>query len=892
MAAQKNLTSSLLIFALFFTVFFSACTKPSAEHWPDFVPQSTFFVIIPDANSTVEQVLANPLIPLMDDITPSVMQLVTTIQSHSSEPIMVDALLLHPGSSNNWEPVWITKSVDGLPERLTGAYQREYEQNQYEFKGYTIEKLFFGDRTIFMARLGNWTMYSESSISIESSIRSLIGTEENMRLSDEQLNPGSIIMNTESMDRWAQQLTQVMYRPFLDGIFEGVSPVVLNQIGPADDWEWQLQGTMQLKDSTSALVKYLSQPAASFTLDRFIPTNAAGFSIFRANQQVLPNFEDVELNQETDEYIRSHQNIWHTVQQNLRDEVAFVTFANSGPASSSEYLFLRTISDSSAIQSALNTLANEDLLVKDESTYSVNSYLLGKLLGSDVFPIEDFYVTVYNNVLAISQRKGLAESIGGDAARRRVIYYDDGYSSIRNALPQPLSSIHYINAANFGTYIQPWLSPQNYAGNLLSNLDEFVISTRRESGSDIVDVRFTSFQQETEQEPYTEQWVFPLGGAEISGIPVLADLTGSARNEVVFSTENGYVYALATDGTVILQASTGEDIPVGPPVVYDWYGNNQNIIMQAAGNKVYAWNQSGTILPNFPILLNENITTPLTITDITGNGVAEIIVATADRNMHILNARGRAINGWPQATNSVVDSKPLIAEIDNQKSLFAFSENTLHAWQVNGELRENYPVFLTAQMQGSPHNYENSILGSGLDGNLYSAGMVPLFADSLSSIIAEDFLAIQSLQVSNSSLNTTPSHHEVLMTTGDETFERRTLILLQTANGSVFLYDDAGQLRFTKSMGQPSSANYPPAVLDINGDQRDDLIALADFGRLYAWDILSGERHNELPTSGMSFPVISDFLGNGKQEIIAQTREGLQCWTIHYTVRESTEPVE
>ncbi len=820
------------------------------------------------------------------------MQLVTTIQSHSSNPIMVNALLLHPSSSSNWEPVWITQSVDGLPGILTGSYQREYEQNQYEFKGFTIEKLFIGDRTVFMATLGNWTLYSESSISIESCIRSLIGSEEKMNLSDEQLNAGAIIMNTESMDSWSQQFTQVMYRPFLDGIFKGASPIVLNQGENTGEWEWQLQGTMQLQDSTSSFVKYLTQPASAFSLDRFIPTNAAGFSIFRTNQQVLSTSEDTEFDLEIDQYIQSHQNVWHTIHQGLGTEVAFVSFANSGPASSSEYLFLRTVNNTSGIQSSLNTLAGEELLVRDENTYSVNSKLLGKLMGSDVFPIEDFYVTVYENVLAISQRKGLAESVGGDAARRRVMYYDNGYSSIRDALPQPLSSIHYINTTDFGTYIQPWLAPQNYAGNLLSNLNEFVITTRLEQGSDVIDVRFTSFQQEAEQEPYTEQWVFPLGGAEISGTPVLADLTGSARNEVIFSTENGYVYALATDGTVILQASTGEDVPMGPPVVYDWYGNNQNIIMQAAGNKVYAWNQNGAILPNFPILLDENITTPLTITDITGNGVAEIIVATADRNMHILNARGRAISGWPQATNSVVESKPLIAEIDNQQSLFAFSENTLHAWEINGELRTNYPVFLTAQMQGAPHNYENHILGSGLDGNLYSVGTTPLFADSLSNIVSADFLAIQSLQVSNSSLNTTPSHHEVLMTTEDESFERRMLILLQTANGSVFLYNDSGQLHFTESMGQPSSANYPPSVLDINGDQRDDIVALADFGRLYAWDILSGQRHNELPTSGMTYPVISDFLGNGKQEIIAQTREGLQCWTIHYTVRESTESVD
>lgn len=860
------------------------------DHWSEFVPKSTFFVLVPDQNGSVDQLLSRPYSPLMDDITPSAMQLITNIQGQINEQIVVDALLFHPSSSNEWHPVWITQTISGLPGRLTGMYQKEYEQNQYDFKGFTIEKLFFDARVLFMVNVDQRTIFSQSSFAIESILRSLTGDEEVMQLSESQLAPGSIVMNTESMDEWVQQLSQVINRPFLRHIFAGSSPISFQQNQPdGEEFQWQLQGTMDVQDSTSSLIRYITQPATGFTLDRFIPVNAAGFSIFRVNQQVLQTTEDSETNQELDQHLQSNPGSWHTIQQNLADEVAFVSFANSGPSSSSEYLFLRTIRDSSGVRSALDQLAEQEYVIKDGNTYFINSFLLGKLFGSDIFPIEDFYVTVYENVVALAQRKGLAESIGGDAARRRVMYYDDGYSNIRNSLQNPLSSIHYINASDFGTYVQPWLFPQNYVSNLLGNLNEFVISTRLEPETNTVDVQFTSFQQETENYPYTEHWVFPLNEAEISGTPVLANITGSPRNEVIFSTENGYIYALATDGTAILQATTENDVPVGPPVVYDWYGNNQNIIMQAAGNKVYAWNQSGTILPNFPIRLDENITTPLTITDITGNGIAEIIVATADRNMHILNARGQEINGWPQATNSVVKSKPLIAEINNQQSLFVFSENTLHAWNVNGQLREYFPVFLSAQMQGSPASYQNSILGSGLDGNLYSVGLSPLFSNSLSNIVSASAVTIQSLQVTNSSLNTSPSNQQTLITTETEELEQKNLILVQATNGSVFLYDDTGQLRLTQSMGQPSSANFSPIIQDINGDQRDDLIALADFGRLYAWDILSGERHNDLPTSGMSFPVISDFLGNGRQEIIARTREGLQCWTINYTERIRSE---
>ncbi|MDZ7718178.1 MAG: hypothetical protein U5K72_05090 [Balneolaceae bacterium] len=847
-------------------------------------------MVVPGTDSSVDQLLSLPYAPLLDDITPSAMQLITNLQEHTDQQIPVEALLLHPSSSNDWHPVWITQTVNGLPETLTEIYQEQYQQNQYEFKGYTIEKLFLGERILFMVRFEKWTLFSQSSIGLESILRTLIGTEEVLELHSDHLSPGSVIMNTENMDEWVQQVSQVINRPFLNDIFAGSSPISFQKTQSVEeDFQWQLQGTMEIQDSTSSLVRYMTQPANGFSLDRYIPVNAAGFSIFRVDQQVLQTSEDFEPEHELDQYIQSTPSDWHTIQQNLGNEAAFVAFANSGPSSSSEYLFLRSIQDSSAVRSVLDRLTEQEYVIKDETTYFVNSTLIGKLIGSDIFPIEDFYITVYENTVALAQRKGLAESIGGDAARRRVVYYEDGYSTIRNSLPNPLSSLHYIKAADFGTYIQPWLFPQNYISNLLSTLDEFVISTRLEPGTNTVDVRLTSFEQEAENSPYTEQWVFPLNGAEISGPPVLANITGSPRNEVIFTTENGYVYALATDGTVILQATTENDSPVGPPVVYDWYGNNQNIIMQAAGNKVYAWNQSGTILPNFPIRLEEDISTPLTITDITGNGVAEIVVATADRYIHILNARGQEINGWPRSTNSVVESKPLIAEINNQRSLFAYSENTLHAWNVNGDLRENFPVFLTSQVQGSPLSYNDTILGSGLNGNLYSVGPSPLFSDPLANLVSSDPLTVQSIQVANSSLNVTPSHYETLISTETEELERRNLILVQATNGSVFLYDDSGQLQFTQSMGQPSSATTPPIIQDINSDQRDDLIALADFGRLYAWDILSGERHGELPTTGMSNPVISDFLGNGRQEIIARTRNGLQCWTINFTERRSSE---
>ena len=104
--------------------------------------------------------------------------------------------------------------------------------------------------------------------------------------------------------------------------------------------------------------------------------------------------------------------------------------------------------------------------------------------------------------------------------------------------------------------------------------------------------------------------------------------------------------------------------------------------------------------------------------------------------------------------------------------------------------------------------------------------------------------------------------------------------MTQSTNGSVFLYNTEGKLRFTKSLGQPGSNTFVPQLADINSDRNQELLALAEFGRLFAWEILTEERLFGLPTSGMKYPVITDLNGDGQKELIAQTREGLRCWTI------------
>lgn len=882
---------SIPLWVLFFVTV--SCGRTSMDQWSEMVPESVLAVIVPEDNRSLEDFLNAQFVPLLDDITPSAFQLITNIQENSGSPIRVNALLLYPDTSNEWQPLWIINQVSGLKSHLTSQYQRDFEQNRYDFLGITIEKLFLADRILFLVEIGDYTLFSESSLAIESVLRTVRGRENSLNLHQLNLTGGSIILNTPAMDVWTKQMAQVSVRPYLNDIFEGSTPVILQLNQTANrEWNWQLSGNMQLQSDRSTLIKSVSSAPENFTLDRFIPISAAAFSIFRLEPDAVIQV-DHELSHAVDQYLESNLATIQTIQQDLGNEVAFVSFAESGPASTSEYLFLRSIRNPSAFRAFLDDLAERNLIIKDNSTYSINSQILAKLFGSDMNPMENFYLSLFDQVISIAQRNGLAESVGGDSERRRVMFYDDDYSRIRNSLGGSLSSIFYMNSPRFGRYIQPWLYPQNYFNRVVSNLDDFIIATRLQPGGNELEITISNFERELSQRPNQEQWTFPLGDSDLTGKPLFANLTGSVREEIIFSTLNSSVYVLASDGTAVIQTSTLGDIPVGSPVVYDWYGNNQKVIMQAAGDKVYAWNSSGDLLPNFPVSVGEEITTPLTVLDFTGNGVAEMIVATADRRIHILNARGQAINGWPQSTNSIVRYAPLITELNGTKSLFAFAENTLHGWYVNGLRRTGFPQFLPSQMQGRPEKFEDHLLGAGLDGNLYSIGLQPLFADSLSTTHPSEILQVQSLVVSNNSLNVTPSRAEILYRDISGTqLVRNNLIILQSSNGSIFLYQPNGELVFTRSLGQPSSETHRPIILDINGDSRQDLVALADFGRLYAWDILNGQRHLDLPTTGMSYPVIRDYFGDGYMEIIALTRNGIQCWTIYSTRFESQSEVQ
>jgi hypothetical protein len=94
------------------------CGKPTAGHWSELVPETTLFIMVPEQQTTLEQMLSAPYIPWFDDISPAAFQLVSAVQEHSDVPVITEALLLYPIHPMTGSPFGLQSVLTGFQEHF------------------------------------------------------------------------------------------------------------------------------------------------------------------------------------------------------------------------------------------------------------------------------------------------------------------------------------------------------------------------------------------------------------------------------------------------------------------------------------------------------------------------------------------------------------------------------------------------------------------------------------------------------------------------------------------------------------------------------------------------------------------------------------------------------
>lgn len=896
---QRTLSGLFLLTLIYLTA--TSCNNIPDQHWIKSIPDYSPAIILHHDNPSISEAAGAEYMSFIEDLTNSNIPVATQIEEVPETSLRLKAVAAIPTRADTWRPLWIAESEPGFLSNIAGHFHQEFTENEYEFESAKIHILHTDSRELYAAQLGNWLVFSESSYAVEESIRTYMGKRNSFDYADADLADHDMLLNFTHLDRWVSQVGAVIHRPSLQNLFEGFSPSLLNVSTEREDSrELRFQGGISTSNPKSSLVSSLTQSPSELVLDEYISTDAAAFAITHDEpEESLPS--DFEPFSALDSLLLEQPEIYSGISATLNSQTAYVAYSDPDEDTTGEHIYLRHMASTQELFQILDDLAEREYIQRDDDSFYIQSEVLSKLIAGPMSNFEDFYIGTTWAGAIIAQRSGLIDRIRTERNQRRVIYYDDTYTSIRNQHPDELSAFVYTRSQELFDYLRPMLNPNHRIGAITSQSDIMAASVTR-NNPDNVNFLLDIYRTEETDEAYRERWVYPLADVDLTGDPVAANTGRGSRDEIFFATENGQVYGLSSDGTPAFNAGTGNDTPIGSPIVYDWYGNDQKMVLIAAGSKIYGWNREGVSLPNFPIEMDEEVSAPITVGDVARNGMNELIIATADRQLHVLDGRGNNIEGWPQSTNASIRSQPKLQEVDGEWGVWAYAENGIHAWQRRGDRREGFPVFGEAPFQGEPTFYQNHLLASGADGQLYAIGSEALFEDTLAvdtpnieeEALEDGELSIQALQISGSPLvgnaqveqlrvrseaddseegNSSELYDEIMLVTGDE-------------NGSVYAYNLAGELRFTENTGRPASPDHSPFVYDVGGTGDYDILSLTEDGRLYAWDVSENEQIRELPSTAITKLLITDLYQDGRTELIAETRDGLRAWTISRIVED------
>lgn len=301
---------------------------------------------------------------------------------------------------------------------------------------------------------------------------------------------------------------------------------------------------------------------------------------------------------------------------------------------------------------------------------------------------------------------------------------------------------------------------------------------------------FFSFSERGEQ-----RWMFQ-GVGDVEGAPALTDLTGDYFPDVVFATEEGFIYALdGKSGDELWQFRTS---PEPTPDKYEWLQSNAFIASPA-------------------------------VVDINSDGVRDVLIGSRNAVFYAFDGKTGAVL-WKYHTHSGIHSSALVTQSENDlRIIFAESYSEIHVLDRFGKRRGEGE--LSAPGGGIQGFFSSPVItpsGSILIGSAWWDDPDQLTGRGDGFWIFHPFSSGREARKFDGAgrISATPFLADIL----DEFYPQVGFV---TENGTLLLAYHTGEAAGRFSM--PAGAEATPLVADVDGDGKHEiLIAMKDgFLRCY-----------------------------------------------------------
>jgi hypothetical protein len=329
-------------------------------------------------------------------------------------------------------------------------------------------------------------------------------------------------------------------------------------------------------------------------------------------------------------------------------------------------------------------------------------------------------------------------------------------------------------------------------------------------------------------------------GNLLNGFPVSGDNTGVSRkpaafyasatgNVVVFSDTDGYIHMVDHNG--IEQpgwpVSAGAAVSTGISVVDLDEDSYPEISFGTVDSKVHLIDIFGSPVAGWPVELPAELQWQPSQLSLGGNSDFGLVCALVSTRVYVLARNGSIQPGWPINTGYTTSTIPVTADIDSDglgDVIFAAHNDRLYVVSGAGSGVNGWPFFLDDRtatgavaiglLDSDPRNLQlavscqdRSVMLINADGSIAGSWRWPNVTDGLPSspIIA----------------GTGPS----------------AAVIVGSDDGFVYAWDAEGRSvdGFPIDFGQPISTS--PAIGDIDGDGRQELVVLGRSGRLSAYSV-------------------------------------------------------